>query len=212
MDKKKIILLSLAILALIFLIGSYLYKDAQVEKTAAIAKKSQEVFIREYSTIVGEKDAKVTLVEFLDPACETCRAFYPLVKKIMDERPGKIRHVIRYAPFHPNSDEIVKIIEASKEQGKYFETLETLFRYQSKWASHHQPNMSMVWSILPGAGLDIDRLKEELKDPKYDKLVEQEIADAQKLGVKKTPGYFVNGKPLQNFGYNQLVELIESEL
>ncbi len=45
-----------------------------------------------------------------------------------------------------------------------------------------------------------------------DKLVAQELADAKALGATKTPSYFVNGKPLQQFGYEQLKELIYSEL
>ncbi len=212
MSKQKIILIAVAVLVLIFFLGSYLYKDAQAQKASAIAKKSEEVFIRDYSTIVGKKDAKVTLVEFLDPACGACRAFYPLIKKIMEEHPDQIKHVIRYAPFHQGSTEVVKIIEASKLQDKYFETLELLFRYQNKWTINHKVDIKMVWKILPGIGLDIEKLQNDIKNPKFDKLIEQEIADAKKLGVKKTPGYFVNGKPLQKFGYEQLKELIESQL
>ena len=53
-------------------------------------------------------------VEFLDPACETCRAFYPIVKDILKQYPNDVRLVIRYAPFHAGSDQVVKLLEAGK--------------------------------------------------------------------------------------------------
>lgn len=212
MNKQKVIIFSIVALVLLFAAGSYFYKGSEAKKIDLIAQKNADVFIRDHSTIVGEKDAKVTLVEFFDPACEACRAFYPLVKQIMDENPGQIRHVFRYAPFHPDSDYIVKILEAAKKQDKYFEALEVLFKHQNQWASHHKPDIRVVWRILPSAGIDIQRLQNDLKDPNLDKIVQQDIADAKTLGVRKTPGYFVNGKPLQDFGYEQLKTLIKSEL
>jgi protein-disulfide isomerase len=212
MSKQKVILFSVIGLILLFVLGSYFYKGSQSKKMDEISKSNNEVFIRPHSTIVGPEDAKVTLVEFFDPACEACRAFYPLVKKIMEENPGQIRHVFRYAPFHPDSDYIVKILEAAKMQGKYFEALEALFHHQNKWASHHKPNIKMVWRILPSAGIDTEKLQEDMKDPKLEAIVQQDIADAKTLDVRKTPGYFVNGKPLQKFGYEELKALIKSEI
>jgi len=51
-----------------------------------------------------------------------------------------------------------------------------------------------------------------MKDPAIAKLIAQDMADAKTLNVRKTPGYFVNGRPLQEFGYRQLHELVQSEL
>ena len=53
-----------------------------------MAPGSQTTLVRPHSPIMGRADAPVTIVEFFDPACETCRAFYPIVKKIMAEHPG----------------------------------------------------------------------------------------------------------------------------
>ncbi len=43
-------------------------------------------------------------------------------------------------------------------------------------------------------------------------VIMQDMDDARRLGVNKTPGYFVNGRPLEPFGYEPLEALIESEL
>lgn len=212
MSKQKIVLFSIAALILLFVVATVGYNTSKSKEAELIAKKHEEVFIREYSTVIGNSDAKVTIVEFLDPACETCRAFYPIIKDILKKNDGKIKHVIRYAPFHPGSDYVIKLLEATKKQGKYTQALEALFRYQSQWASHHSPNIQVVWKIMSSIGLDTQQLKNDFNNPELDKLIQQELADAKQLGVKKTPQYFVNGKILQKFGHEQLLELIDSEL
>lgn len=212
MNRQKIILLSVVSLLILFAFGTFAYKSNKSDEAASTAKKNEEAFIRDYSTVIGNSDAEVTLVEFLDPSCETCRAFYPIVKDIMAKYEGKIKHVIRYAPFHQDSDYVVKLLEATKKQGKYEETLEALFRYQNQWVNHHTPNKQMVWKLMEHLGLDIEQLKIDFGDPKLDELIKQELSDAKTLGVKKTPQFFVNGKMLQEFGHKQLITLIESEL
>ena len=126
--------------------------------------------------------------------------------------PGKIKLVIRYAPFHDGADYFVKILEAAKKQGKYWETLDIMYRSQKYWASHHDPQPAKIWQFLPKAGLNIEQLRKDMDDPAIVKIIEQDLADTKTLNVQKTPGFFANGKPLQEFGYRQLQQLIESEL
>ncbi|NKQ41229.1 MAG: thioredoxin domain-containing protein [Sulfurovum sp.] len=161
---------------------------------------------------MGNPDAKVHIVEFFDPACETCAQFHPFVKNILKENKGKIKLTLRYATFHEGSEYIVKILEAAKKQGKYLETLDLAFQTQSHWAIHHKANPEIFWRFLPKIGLDMKKLAKDVMDPKLDKLIAQDMKDAKALGANKTPSYFVNGKPLQKFGYQELKDLINSEL
>ncbi len=200
------------LLVLAFVFGSAYYKGQQIEKYGFMAEKNAELFVRDHSQTLGSDDAKVYLVEFMDPACETCAAFAPFIKKIMAANPGKIKLVIRYAPFHDGADTFVKILEASRMQGKYWETLDVMFASQGVWASHHNYQPQRLWEFLPRAGVDIEQIKKDMNDPAIAKIIEQDMADVKALNVQKTPGYFVNGKPLQVFGYKQLHQLIESEL
>ncbi len=212
MSKQKLVIFTALVLIAFFTLAGKLYKNYQMDEFSAMAKEKSELFERPYSYSIGNKDAKVHLVEFFDPACETCAQFHPLVKDIMKKNEGKIRLTLRYAPYHQGSDQVVKMLEAARKQGKFNETLEMMFATQKYWASHHKPNPQVLWQFLPKLGLDIDRLIKDMKDPAMDKLVAQELADAKELGATKTPSYFVNGKPLQKFGYEQLKELIYSEL
>ena len=160
----------------------------------------------------GSDDAKVYLIEFMDPACETCAAFSPIIKQIMDANPGKIKHVIRYAPFHHGADNFVKILEAAKKQGKYWETLDVMYKSQRYWASHSNPQPQRIWQFIPQAGVNVEQIRRDMNDPAIAKLIDQDLADAKTLNVRKTPGFFVNGKPLQTFGSRQLLQLVQDEL
>ena len=211
---KKYVLFgaSCLILIVVFAFASSYYKGQQAEKFGFMAKENAATFVRDHSQTLGSDDAKVYLVEFMDPACETCAAFTPFVKQMMKANPGKIKLVLRYAPFHDGADYFVTILEAAKKQGKYWETLDVMYNSQPYWASHSNPQPQKIWNFLPAAGLDIEQIRKDMNDPAIAKLIEQDIADAKTLNVRKTPGFFVNGKPLQTFGYRQLQELVQSEL
>ncbi|WLE95420.1 MAG: thioredoxin domain-containing protein [Candidatus Electrothrix communis] len=212
MKREHIVIVSAIFLIVVFILGASFYKKQQSEKLGFMAKENTSTFVREHSLTLGSADAKVYLVEFFDPACETCRAFYPFIKKMMAANPGKIKLVMRYAPFHEGADYVVKMLEAARIQGKYWETLEVMYKYQPLWASHHNPQSQLLWRVLPEAGLDLEQLEKDINSPAIDQLIKQDLADAQALNVKKTPGFIVNGKPLQDFGYNQLIELVEAEI
>lgn len=212
MQKQKIILITIFVLVVAYVGGSYLYKNWYAQNLGFMSKENTALFVRPHSPIYGEESAKVFIIDFFDPACETCKAFHPFVEKLMEKHPGKLKLVLRYAPFHKDSYYVVQMLEASKLQGKYDQTLKVIFKYQDKWASHHSPNIALLWGYLPEAGIDVEKLRDDMKRPEIDAAIKQDIADGKTLGVNQTPDFFVNGKPLKKFGYKELQELIESEL
>lgn len=208
--KNKILLIAIAVFIVLvtFVTAFKFYKSNEAEKAFEIAQSYASKFVPDYAPKLGPDDAKVKLVEFLDPECESCREFYPLVKMILDEAGGKVQLVVRYAPFHGNSKFAIKILEAARKQGKYWEALETLFRYQPQWGSHHHPQPELIWNYLPESGVDIAKIKVDMNDPAIDTMIASEEAAVRELGVRGTPSFFVNGKPLQTFGYEPLRELV----
>ena len=211
--KQKYLLISSAVfLVIAFVAGSLYYKSQQANAAVEAYKRDRSTFVREYSPMEGSPDAKVEIVEFFDPACDTCKEFYPLVKKLMDDHPGKIRLYERYAPFHNGSDTVVKLLAAAHKQGKFWPTLEAVFAAQSKWAPEHRPQPELVWNYIGGVGLDINRLRQDMESPEMDKIVQQDLADARKLNVKATPEFFVDGKPLPTWSYEQLKTLVQDEV
>ena len=210
MKQKPVFIAAAVVLAVVFVVGTLVYQSRKSDSTQALAR--QTLLARGYAPTKGPADAKVHIVEFLDPACDTCRNFYPFVARMMAANPGKIRVTVRHAPFHSNSDYVVKVLEAARKQGKYWEALEALFEMQPHWAPNHSPQPDLVFMDLGGLGLDLERVRQDMYAPDIAQNLAQDIADAKALNVTQTPEFFVNGKPMPSFGYEQLTALVNDAL
>ena len=134
-------------------------------------------------------------------------------KRYIEKHPNDIKVTLRYAPFHKGSKYEAKILEASRKQEKFEAVLEELFKKQSLWASHTEPQLDAIWTFLPQIeNLNQNILTKDMKNPKISIIINKDIADGKILKVKQTPTFFVNGKELLDFGSKQLEALINSEL
>ena len=167
---------------------------------------------RAHAATMGPGDAPVVIAEFLDPACETCALFYPAVKDLMAANPGQIRLVIRWAPFHNGSRNIVALLEAARTQGKFWPALERLLATQSDWAINHSADVDLAWRQLEGLDLDGEQISADMAGTEVTQIIEQDLADAATLNVTMTPEYFVNGNPMPSFGWEQLQALVDEAL
>ena len=211
--KKNMIIVATAILfVVIFIVAATLYNNQKDKALSSVSLEKIEHVQRDYSPKMGPLDAKVTIVEFFDPACETCKAFHPFVMQLMDENPGKIQVVMRYAPFHHGSEYVVALMEAAKVQGKFWETLEAAYASQDIWASHSNPQPKKLWMQLSKVGLDFTKAQQDMQSEQTIKNINRDIADLKEMKVNKTPSFFVNGRPLTDFGYGQLRTLVEEEI
>jgi len=154
----------------------------------------------------------VHIVEFLDPACGTCAQFFPMVKQWLADAPEQLRLSVRHIAFHTGADYAVRVLEASRNQDKYWETLEALLMSQRQWVSNHVVQPDRVLPAIAGVGLDEDRLLADMNSAEVSARIEQDKNDAVALKVSATPEYFVNGRPLPSFGQQQLRDLVREEL
>jgi len=207
-----IIAATAVLFVVLFIVTTSLYNKQKDKELSNAALEKIEYVQRDYSPTMGPSGAKVTIVEFFDPACGTCSAFYPFVKKLMNENPGKVNLVLRYLPLHENSDVIVSIFEAARLQNRFWETLERAYQTREAWIDHHVAKPEKFWAQLGGLGLDMEKLNKDIKSVEIARRVKLDRQDAQQLNVNRTPGFFVNGKPLVQFGYQELRQLVESEI
>lgn len=210
--KKRTLLVFTSIFAVMaFAVSAFVYEQSQARNQKAEDTKVSEL-VRMHSPVFGAAGAKVTIVEFFDPSCETCRAFYPRVKDLVNAHEGKVKLVIRYAPFHEGSEDMIKILEASRMQDKYWPTLETVLRMQPQWASHDNPQPDLIWGFLDEIGLDVEKARKDANKETIAAVIEQDKTDLRTLNIKQTPTFFVNGQPLPKFGYEQLKALVQQEV
>lgn len=177
-----------------------------------LTPEQQAALVRAHSPILGDAKAPVTVVEFLDPACEACRAYAPVVQQIKFLYPREVRVVVRFAAFHEGSDEAVRLLYAAQRQGKFDAILAALFDGQDQWASHHQPNLQRAWELAGAAGLNLAKARQDAQSEAAAKLLRQEAEDIVLLKVARTPTFFVNGKPLPVFGAEPLMNLVAGEV
>ena len=204
MNRKFVFIIGSGLILMAFISAVFLYKNQQ----SGLVGHDLGVTIREGAAIKGPADAKVTIVEFLDPACGTCRDFYPLVKKFIDQYPGKVRVMGRYAPLHNGSDQVVKMLEAAHRQGKFWPALELLFSTQNRWVANHQSQPMRARSILNSLDVDQNRLNIDMNSSGVAEVIQQDIRDGQTLNIRATPEFFVNGRPMPSFGFEQLSQLV----
>lgn len=215
MNRNVLVVGAVVALLVGFAVATQAYKSGEQEKAAApvAADPGRAAALERADAVrIGNPDAKVVVVEFFDPACETCAKVSTTVKSLATDSGGKVQIVQRYAPLHPGSDQVCAMLEAAKKQGKYSEALEIMFQTQPLWASHHQPNLDGLWGLLEEGGIDIVRLRTDMNDPAVAAAVAEDQKDALTLGVKATPEFFVNGKPLPTWGMPQLATLVNAEV
>jgi protein-disulfide isomerase len=217
MNAKRVAVAVVALVALLaFFFGSRLFQARQEQQQerqatqAAVANADR--LVRMHSPVIGRADAPVTIVEFFDPACESCRAFYPVVKQIMARHPNDVRLVLRYAAFHQGSDQVIKLLDAARRQGKLVPVLEAVLAAQPQWADHGNPNVQIAFDAAGQAGMDVQRAIGELNSPLAEGVLRQDTEDVKALNVTRTPTFFVNGRALASFGPDQLAALVAAEV
>lgn len=212
MNRKTLFIGFALALVAVFAIAALTYTRWEQTQARERARANASALVRMHSPALGPANAPVVIVEFLDPACETCKSFYPMVKAMMAAHPGRIRLVLRHAPFHDGSDKVVAVMEAARRQDKFWPVLEALLASQDDWVRSHVASVDRVWKHLEGLGLDMERLAFDITAPEIRQVIAQDLADARTLDVTKTPEFFVNGRPLPSFGYEQLKRLVDEEL
>ena len=211
-DRRVIVVGSVVVLLLVFLAATLLYRKETAQSSQPAGTASLAALASEHSPTLGDASAKVHIVEFLDPACETCALFFPLVKQLMAENPNRIRLSTRHVAFHEGSEYVVRMLEASRKQNRYWQTLEALLASQERWAPHHTVQPELALQVIADVELNVDQLVADMNAREVSQRMERDLNDAAALKVTATPEYFVNGRPLPAFGQQQLLDLVREEL
>ena len=168
--------------------------------------------VRSHSPVLGSAKARVTLVEVLDPACGACRAFAPIVQQVLFLYPDDVRVVIRFADFHPPSQEAIRVLQAARLQGKFAPLLDALFERQEEWASHSAPDTERIWKIAAELGVNVARARKDAVSSKVDDLLRHEAEDLVALKVESTPSFFLDGKLLPQTGPVDFFDFVKKEV
>jgi len=222
MQNKNLVFGSLVVVIVLFVGIIFLYQNKQQSEqienlgdTRELKIKNNELLLRDYSFKMGDNTKNISVVEFLDPECESCAIYSYVVKKLYKEYYKDIQIVIKYLDNHKNSRFTIQMLEATRVQGKYEEVLNMMFEKHSLWASHYQntDKPELLWQFLQSIpNLDIEKLKEDMKNPQINEIIDQDRKDAEALGVRGTPTLYINGVLLEKLTQQALFDLVEKEI
>lgn len=165
----------------------------------------------------GNKDAKVTIVEFADFRCPFCEQFFTqtesqIIKDYVDT--GKVKFAFRqYAFLGPASVIAANAAECANDQGKFWEFHDYLYKNQPPETDTSMYNTDTLTQTATSLGIDGNTFRSCLDGKKDDSKAAGDLADGQKAGVNGTPTFFVNGTSLVGAQpYSSFKTLIDQEL
>lgn len=212
MNKKALFISTSLVIVVAFIAAVTIFQTQKISQNNNTSLDNLDIVERANAPSKGPRDAKVTIVEFLDPACETCLVYYPIVNNLIKQYPGKVKVMIRYAPFHEGSGQVVRLLEAAHLQGEFWSALDILFANQQRWTRNHVAQPQTALALLRNLPVDNEQFMFDVNSDNVSNMIKQDVMDGKLLNVRATPQFFVNGKPLNDFGYKQLTQLIEETI
>ncbi|HJE03481.1 hypothetical protein AAX29_01297 [Aliarcobacter thereius] len=210
MQNKLKVIISILLVIGLFIGLSFFYKNSKTEESYSISKEDKELILkRDYSYKIGDNSKNITVVQFIDPECESCAIFHEFVKKLYKDYYNEIEIITKYIPNHKNSAFAIKLLEASRNQGLYEESLDIIFSTQDLWAKHNFEKPELLYGFLSQIpNIDMKKLKIDMEDENILNIIKQDKNDALSLGVLGTPTLFINGELLKRLSSEELFDIV----
>lgn len=170
--------------------------------------------------VLGDKNAKVTVIEFADFQCPFCKAFFDDTESQLKStyvNTGKVRFVYRQFPLtsiHPNAEKAAEAAECANEQGKFWEYHDVLYQNQDTWAPLSAADAANDFILYAGqVGMDSGQFTSCVQDAKVADNVNKDVTDGTNAQVDATPTFFVDGIRVEGaVPFSQMQQTIDSEL
>lgn len=154
--------------------------------------------IEEGRATSGNKDGKITIVEYSDFECPFCSRGYNSLHEVMKMYDGQVRFVFKHLPldFHPKAMPAAKYFEAIVRQSpeKAYKWHDMIFENQNELRTKGEAFMK---EAAKKVGADTKKLEKDLQDPKLMDRINADMEEAKKFGFNGTPGFVINGVTLR---------------
>jgi len=193
-----------------------IWKELERMEAAKKARPAPEDYKKVYdipigkSPIRGKANALVTIVGFLDLECPYSARFQPVINQVLEAYPGKVKYVIKHFPlaFHKQAKPAAKAMLAAGEQGKYWEMADAILKDSRGLSAEKLEGFAKTLK------LNIKKYKAALKkkDFEWEKLIQEDYELGQKVGVRGTPTYYLNGRKTRSRNLESFKEEIDTIL
>lgn len=173
-------------------------KNVVANNQAAVAANNQganaqiniEPVNKDTDWIKGDKNAKITVVEFSDLECPFCKRFHSTMQQVVDTYDGQVNWVYRHFPLsslHSKAPNEAQAAECAGELGGndgFWKFVDRLFEITP---ANNGLDPAQLPEIAKYAGLDVDKFQTCLDSGKYAKKIQEQAQQAQAAGAKGTP-------------------------
>ncbi|MCP4356542.1 MAG: thioredoxin domain-containing protein [Chloroflexi bacterium] len=148
---------------------------------------------------MGDPNAPVRIVEYTDYQCPFCRSYAEetlptLIAELVET--GRVHYVMKDYPLenlHPEARAAAIAARCAGEQDAYPDMHDALFSAQDRWAGQGVGSGKIFAELAEEVGLDVAAFNTCTLNLQTDALVQANIDEAQRLGVRSTPSFFFNG-------------------
>jgi len=162
-----------------------LNREADAKAATVLNDRRSEIFDDPSTPVGGNPRGDVTIVEFFDYRCPYCKQVLPSLQTLLKED-QKLRFVYKEMPvLGPQSVTAAHAALAAQQQGKY-----EAF-HNAMMATKGQITDDTVYKVAGSVGLDVGRLKQDMSTPEVEKSLKANLALADALNIRGTPGFIV---------------------
>lgn len=129
--------------------------------------------------------------------------------QLLEAYPKDVRFVYKQMPLtqiHKNAMPAAKASIAAGKQGKFWEMHDKLFE------NYRELSDESIKKYAAELGLDMKKFEKDMNSSETEKEVQADMTLAQKVGVRGTPTFFINGKRVTNRSLDAMKAMIEAEL
>lgn len=140
--------------------------------------------------VLGSQHAPVTLIEYGDFECPSCKVAVSTPKLLLERFPNRVRFIFRHFPLedaHPHALLAAEAAEAAAAQGKFWAMHDVLFAHQA-----HLKDLDLR-RYAGELSLDLARYAAEMDDHIYLQRVREHAESGRRSHIRATPTFFVNG-------------------
>jgi protein-disulfide isomerase len=160
--------------------------------------------------VLGDLHAPVTVVEYGDFECPTCKQAAPSVKLLLERFESRVRFAYRHFPqeaIHPHAIQAAEAAECAGAQDRFWLMHDLLFANQAHLDRKH------LSGYAERIELDRARFTAEMDDEVYLQRIREHIESGRASHIRATPGFFVNGTIVDvSFGLRALFDAVEAAL
>ena len=165
-------------------------KDTTLAKEVTVI--NPQVLARNNNVNLGK--GEITVVQFADFECPFSAKEYSVFRELALKYQDKVKFVFRQLPLneiHQSANVAALASLCAQDQGKFWAMHDKLFQNNAKLGNDD------VLRYAEQVGVDKNKFILCMEKKKYQKQINQDVADGAALGVRGTPTFFINGQKIE---------------